>query len=92
MATKAKITCKNCNNSFDVFWHGFKEEDIIHCPYCDSKLDPKFNEHLKNALGSTWELNKELRSSNQEHNTDLFEISIEETFVPLNKFKSFEAE
>jgi len=90
MATKAKINCKNCGNTFEVFWIGFSEEQSIECPYCDRKLDKKFNKYLKNALGCTWELNKELRSSHQDYETDLFEISIEEVYVSNEKFKPYE--
>ncbi len=92
MATKARITCKNCDNTFDVFWTGFSEKQIIECPYCDCELDKRFNAYLKHALGSTWELNKELRKSHQERGTDLFEISIDEIHVPIEKFKSYEEE
>jgi hypothetical protein len=82
------VKCKNCNNSFYIFWNGYDETKPIECPYCDCKLDQSYNRYIKDALGTTCELNSKIRSSHEDGYCDWFEFNIEEIYVPIEKFKS----
>lgn len=92
MATRATIKCKNCENSFYLFWHEYKVEDEIKCPYCCHILSADYNRYVQNAISSVWEANYKLRSKHADGLTDWFEIAVEEVHVPNEKFKDFQAE
>jgi hypothetical protein len=81
------IRCKNCNNEFYLFWHGYDENEPVECKYCDCAIPAEYNEYIKNALGSVWQLNHKIRSKHQDGYTDWFEFGVEEIHVPKDKFK-----
>ena len=87
MATRMTIRCKNCDNEFYLFWHGYKEDELVQCSYCDREIPTEYNEYIKNALGSVWELNYKIRSNHADRLTNLFEFDVEEIYVPNEKFK-----
>ena len=87
MATRMTVKCKNCNNEFYLFWHTFDINTEICCPYCDCVFPKEHNEYIKSALGTAWELNYKTRSMHEEGSCDLFEFSIDEIHVPIEKFK-----
>lgn len=86
MATRADITCKNCDNTFPVFWNNFTKQLPLSCPYCDKKIDEKMTEMIKHALGTTWEVNYHFRKYHGERNEPLFTVDIKDVFVPIEKF------
>jgi len=85
MATKAKITCQNCNNSFDVFWANWSESPI-RCPYCLKGMDSHMQGEIKAALATVADLNQHFLKYHLEHQEPLFVVSVEHTHVPLDKF------
>lgn len=86
MATRADIVCKNCGNTFHVFWHGWEKQLPLECPYCCKKIGEKMTEMVKHALGCTWEANYHFRKYNEERNEPLFEVNFTEVYVPIDKF------
>lgn len=86
MATRADIECQNCNNTFQFFWHFFEKQLPVACPYCDKVMSDNATEMLRHSLGSTNELNKELRKNHEEREEALFKVSIHDVFVPIEKF------
>ncbi|KHD86342.1 hypothetical protein NG54_03205 [Heyndrickxia ginsengihumi] len=86
MATRADITCKNCENTFHVFWNNFEKQLPLECPYCSKEIDETMTEMIKNALGTTWEANYHFRKYHQERNEPLFTVNIVDVFVPIDKF------
>jgi DNA-directed RNA polymerase subunit RPC12/RpoP len=86
MATRADITCKNCDNTFQVFWHEFTKQLPLSCPYCSKEIDETMTEMLKRALGTTWEVNYHFRKYHEERNEPLFVVNISDVYVPIEKF------
>lgn len=89
MATTMKVKCKNCNNSFKMYWHTFKADEDIKCPHCCNVLPQTYvDQFVKPAFAGVWELNYKIRSKHDDNYCDLFEFDFEEVFVPIDKFKS----
>ncbi|POZ56205.1 hypothetical protein LYSIN_00988 [Lysinibacillus sphaericus] len=86
MATRADITCKNCENTFQVFWNDFSKQLPLGCPYCDRTIDETMTEMIKNALGTAWEVNYHFRKYHEERDEALFTVDIKDVFVPIDKF------
>ena len=86
------VKCKNCNNDFYIFADFFKSNSDISCPYCDAVLPKKYMSYVENAFNSLRELNYQIRSRHEDGICDLFEFSVEDVFVPIEKFKYFESE
>lgn len=87
MATRADITCNNCSNTFQVFWHNFEKQLPLDCPYCDRIIDKKMTEMIKHALGSLNEVNYHFRKYHSERTEDLFSVDIKNFDVPISKFR-----
>lgn len=86
------VKCHNCKNTFYIFSDFFKSDADIRCPYCNAFLPNKYTPYVENAFNSLRELNYKVRSKHADERCDLFEFSIEEVFVPIEKFKYSESE
>lgn len=88
MSTTAKILCKNCENQFHVYWNNLKsEEEQLRCPHCLTVMDEKMSRDVINALATVHDLNYHFQKYHSERGEPLFSVSIEETYVPANKFR-----
>lgn len=89
MATTLKVKCKNCNNTFNYYWHTFDTANDFACPHCCKKLDKQYVEqYIKPAFCAVWEANYKIRSKHEDGLCDWFEFNFEEIYVPNDNFKS----
>lgn len=87
MSTQAKIHCFNCNADYYIYWDGISKDKIIDCPHCDATIDEHMWEQIVNAMGSVHDVNYHFAKYHGERNEDFFQISIENYYVPSEKFK-----
>ncbi|MDU6274034.1 MAG: hypothetical protein E6590_12825 [Clostridiales bacterium] len=87
MTTKAKIKCFNCNNTYEVYKSEVRKEHIVHCPYCDAKMDNRMWEAIIRAIYTVGEVNYLFRKYHQEREEDLFQVDIEQIYVPYEKYR-----
>ncbi|KIN81951.1 hypothetical protein [Clostridium botulinum] len=87
MSTQAKIHCMNCDCDYYIYWNKISKDQIISCPHCDSEIDQTMWDMIIHAMGALHDVNYHFLKYHNERNEDLFQVSIEEYYVPLNKFK-----
>lgn len=88
MATQAKIHCFNCDHDYFVYWFGISRDKIINCPHCDATMDSTMWNQIVDSLGTVHDTNYHFMKYHHERNEDLFEVSIENVHVPIEKFRS----
>ena len=84
MSTFAKIKCKKCNNSFDIYWNDMPNSPYK-CPHCFAQIDEHMSEQLKNAIGTVWDLNYHFKKYANERNEPDFSVDIINVEIPADK-------
>lgn len=88
VSTAANILCKNCDNRFIVYFSSINSGDRqFKCPHCLVEMDEKMSKDVIHALATVHDLNYHFKKYHSEHQEPLFSVSIEETYVPANKFR-----
>ncbi|WP_034438075.1 hypothetical protein [Clostridium ihumii] len=87
MSVQAKIHCINCDNDYYVYERNLSRNQIMNCPHCDCVMDETMWHSICDAIGSVMDINYHFLKYHNERNEDLFQVSIENCYVPLNKFK-----
>jgi len=59
----------------------------IACPHCLTEMSENMVKQVKNAIGAVHDVNSQFRKNHVEREEPLFEVSIEEIFVPAHKFR-----
>lgn len=89
MATTMNVKCKNCGNSFPLFWHSFNADEDLKCPHCSNVLPTQYvQKYVQPAFAAVWEANYKIRSKHESDICDWFEFDFEEIYVPNEKFKN----
>lgn len=87
MSTQAKIHCHNCGCNYYVYWSGLNRNKIINCPHCFAKIDKTMWDNLINAMSAVENLNSDFIKYNADRNENLFDVSIENVYVPADKLQ-----
>ena len=87
MSAQCKIHCYNCGNDYYIYRSGLDHDKIVNCPHCDATMDAKMWNMIVDAVYTVDEVNYHFRKYNGERNEDLFDISVENVNVPLEKFR-----
>lgn len=85
MSTTAKILCKNCDNHFEIYWNAMPSQ--IKCPHCLSEMSENMVKQVRNAIGTVHDVNAHFRKYHSEREESLFEVSIQEIYVPTHKVR-----
>lgn len=87
MSTQCKIHCYNCGKDYYVYERGISHKEILNCPHCDAKMDDTMWKMVVDAILSVADVNYHFRKYSSERNEDLFDISVENVYIPPEKFR-----